>query len=118
MVEEQVEVEMMQQTPKPAAQLPSDEPLFEEHSELVRQVSSGFRGDVGVVPRQFLREFVNQMDLVQEEPDYVPAEQYGFQLDTSCLTPAEQEKLQAGGLAKPVSDDAAASDPPPHEEVW
>jgi hypothetical protein len=38
MVEEQVEVEMMQHTPKPAAQLPSDEPLFEEHSELVTQV--------------------------------------------------------------------------------
>lgn len=40
---------------------------------LVRSVSQGLRGDVGVVPRQFLREFVNMLDLVEQEPDYDPA---------------------------------------------
>ena len=30
------------------------------------QVTAGFKGDVGVVPRQFLRDFVTQMDLVEE----------------------------------------------------
>ena len=40
--------------------------------QLVEKVTEGFRGDVGVVPRQFLREFVTQMDLVDEHEDYVP----------------------------------------------
>lgn len=35
-------------------------------SELVDDVTKGFKGDVGVVPRQFLRRFVNKMDLVVE----------------------------------------------------
>ena len=29
---------------------------------MVAQVTTGFKGDVGVVPRQFLRELVTQMD--------------------------------------------------------
>ena len=45
---------------------------------LVAEVTAGFKGDVGVVPRQFLREFVNQMDLVEEHEDYDPSEEYGF----------------------------------------
>ena len=39
---------------------------------LVAEVTKGFKGDVGVVPRQFLREFVTQMDLVEENDDYDP----------------------------------------------
>jgi len=35
---------------------------------LVDEVSKGFKGDVGVVPRQFLRRFVNRMDAVDENP--------------------------------------------------
>ena len=38
MVVPQVVVEMTQQTPKPAAQLPSEDPPFVVHSELVTQV--------------------------------------------------------------------------------
>jgi hypothetical protein len=33
---------------------------------LVDEVTTGFKGDVGVVPRQFLRRFVNKMDAVVE----------------------------------------------------
>jgi hypothetical protein len=36
---------------------------------LVDDVSRGFRGDVGVVPRQFLRRLVNLFDTVAENPD-------------------------------------------------
>jgi hypothetical protein len=36
---------------------------------LVDEVSKGFRGDVGVVPRQFLRRLVNLFDTVAENPD-------------------------------------------------
>lgn len=36
---------------------------------LVAEVTKGFRGDVGVVPRQFLRRLVNRFDAVAENPD-------------------------------------------------
>lgn len=41
-----------------------------EHvAALVDEVTQGFKGDVGVVPRQFLRRFVNKMDAVVENPE-------------------------------------------------
>jgi hypothetical protein len=36
---------------------------------LVDRVTEGFRGDVGVVPRQFLRTFVNILDILADDPD-------------------------------------------------
>ena len=59
------------------------ERLFERVSDpfldrLIAEVTRGFRGDVGVVPRQFLREFVNQMDLVDQHSDYDPMAEYAF----------------------------------------
>ncbi|HPA50363.1 MAG TPA: BREX system ATP-binding protein BrxD [Thermoanaerobaculia bacterium] len=39
---------------------------------LVAKVTEGFRGDVGVVPRQFLRRLVDLMDLVEEDPTFEP----------------------------------------------
>lgn len=41
----------------------------ERITELVDEVTKGFRGDVGVVPRQFLRRLVNLFDGVFENPD-------------------------------------------------
>lgn len=40
-------------------------------TELVAEVTKGFGGDVGVVPRQFLRRLVNKFDSVVENPDAV-----------------------------------------------
>ena len=63
---------------------------------LVAEVSKGFRGDVGVVPRQFLREFVTQLDLVEEDNTYMPMEIYGFDPDrmpAATLSPEEQRRL-------------------------
>jgi len=54
-------------------------------ARLVEEVSSGLRGDVGVVPRQFLRELITVMDLVEEndgtdgEPAYDPSTAYRFE---------------------------------------
>src|SRR5690606_10120984 len=44
---------------------------------LVDSVTAGFGGDVGIVPRQYLRKFVNSMDIVRDEDDgtYDPLEQ-------------------------------------------
>ncbi|WP_437650332.1 BREX system ATP-binding protein BrxD [Sorangium sp. So ce362] len=41
----------------------------ERIESLVGEVSRGFGGDVGVVPRQFLRRLVNLFDTVAENPD-------------------------------------------------
>lgn len=65
---------------------------------LVEEVTTGLRGDVGVVPRQFLRELITVMDLVEENdgtdggPVYVPKEVYEFQGPTfSTPEPARDD---------------------------
>ncbi len=46
---------------------------------LVAEVTRGFGGDVGVVPRQFLRQLVNVFDLVAEQPEFDPAKMFKFE---------------------------------------
>ena len=79
---------------------------------LVAEVTRGFKGDVGVVPRQFLREFVTQMDLVDENDDYDPAREYGF--EPTELRSEEQDAI-AGVRG---SEDGGGSDLVPAEDVW
>jgi hypothetical protein len=81
--------------------------------QLVDLVTAGFKGDVGVVPRQFLREFVNQMDLVDENENYLPMQAYGFAPEN--LRPEEEAVVT--GEALPV-DDESAEEIIPHEDVW
>ena len=50
---------------------------------MVDKVTEGFHGDVGVIPRQFLREFVGVMDLVDQHGEYDPTTEYNFQPKTS-----------------------------------
>ena len=47
--------------------------------KLVEKVTAGFKGDVGVVPRQFLREFINVLDLTNDNDDYDPMKVEGFE---------------------------------------
>lgn len=84
-------------------------PTFVER--LVAQVTAGFKGDVGVVPRQFLREFVTQMDLVEEHDDYDPATQYGF--TPSELRPEEEQAIR--GVVASAEDDGSLV---PQEDTW
>ena len=79
---------------------------------LVADVTKGFKGDVGVVPRQFLRAFVNHMDLVDQNHDYDPMEQMGFQ--PTELTPEEQQRVS--GESPAVTE--ASADLVPAEDVW
>jgi hypothetical protein len=60
---------------------------------LVDAVSAGFKGDVGVVPRQFLRRFVDVLDLAVEHPDFDPAAEVGF----SAKEPNEDERRKMKG---------------------
>jgi hypothetical protein len=80
---------------------------------LVREVTAGFKGDVGVVPRQFLREFITQMDLVQEYPEYVPMQEYGF--TPQDLSAEEQHALSGTSLLSPDAEGEALV---PLEDVW
>ncbi len=81
---------------------------------LVADVTTGFKGDVGVVPRQFLREFVTQMDLVDEQPAYDPIHDYAFKI--ADLTPQEQHALTGEPLL--IADDAAPGEAVMKEDVW
>ena len=80
---------------------------------LVADVTRGFNGDVGVVPRQFLREFVSQMDLVEQEDEYDPMKEWGF---------APEELSAEEGLALLGSSAGAADDDDggdvPFEDAW
>jgi hypothetical protein len=79
---------------------------------LVVQVTAGFRGDVGVVPRQFLREFVTQMDLGEEHDPYDPMTEYGF---TPAELSAEEQYVLTGAPLVTLDEDEA---PVPQEDVW
>ena len=79
---------------------------------LVNQVTSGFKGDVGVVPRQFLREFVDQLDLVEQHSDYKPEAEYGF----TPKEPSAEEQHILSGQTPPRPDDA--DELVPQEDAW
>ena len=92
-------------------------------NRLVAEVTKGFRGDVGVVPRQFLREFVNQLDLVEGNETYSPSDEYGFdpnQISRVARTPEEQQRLEGGSDSTPLDDLEEGPDliPTPIEDVW
>lgn len=73
---------------------------------LVDDVTKGFAGDVGVVPRQFLRSFVSILDTVDQNDDFDPLTEYGFRAD--ALSP-EEERARAGKKPieyEPEPDDA------------
>ena len=83
---------------------------------LVAEVTTGFRGDVGVVPRQFLREFVNVMDLVEQEPDYLPDQAYEFAPPPpETMSPEEQHAISGTPLGLAEDDDGGLV---PREDIW
>jgi len=78
---------------------------------LVAEVTTGFKGDVGVVPRQFLRQFVTQLDLVDEHADYDPMTAFGF--EPQDLTPEEQQAISGTKMDLNEDDEPVAS-----EDIW
>jgi hypothetical protein len=83
-------------------------------SLLVDQVTEGFGGDVGIVPRQFLREFVGRMDLVDEYDEYDPMAAAGFVAQDADLTPEEKIAAGLGGANRDDGDDGLV----PATDVW
>jgi hypothetical protein len=61
---------------------------------LIARVTEGFGGDVGIVPRQFLRQLVNIFDLASNEPEFNPMKDAGYDLN-----PNEEENRLIQGKA-------------------
>lgn len=83
-------------------------------SRLVEQVTQGFAGDVGVVPRQFLRKFVEYLDRVDEQPDYDPSAAIGLET-TEPDTFNDAERALLSGVPALDNDDEELI---PVEDVW
>ena len=62
---------------------------------MIAEVTSKFGGRVDVVPRQFLRDFVNVLDKTRQYDDYSPEAEYEFDRAAAPdLTPVEQEIIE------------------------
>lgn len=62
---------------------------------MIDEVTSKFGGRVDVVPRQFLRDFINVLDKTRQYPEYDPEAEYEFdRLAVEALTPVEQEAIE------------------------
>jgi len=88
--------------------------------KLVDEVTAGFKGDVGVVPRQFLRTLLHHMDLVDEDPEYDPMAAAGF--EPAGLTPEEEAAQRGGGGIGKAGAGAGTGDDDdelvPVEDAW
>ena len=71
--------------------------------QLVDKVTAGFKGDVGVVPRQFLREFVNILDLAHQHRDFNPSQLEAFK--PQDLNDHEKSIIQEQKYFEPEPDD-------------
>lgn len=72
---------------------------------LVADVTHGFGGDVGIVPRQFLRAFTSVLGKVEDYDDYEPLKDYDFKGDS--ISPEEQ---RAAAGKKPIEYEPEADD--------
>lgn len=77
--------------------------------KLVARVTEGFHGDVGVVPRQFLRTFVNLLDVLADDPEQDAAALLGF--EPAALTPEEEAVMAGRKLDEPPPDDGFGGAP-------
>lgn len=70
--------------------------------QLVGKVSAGFGGDVGVVPRQFLRKLVDVLDILADDPEQDAHALLGFTPEK--LTPQEEAVMAGRKLDEPPTD--------------
>jgi hypothetical protein len=73
---------------------------------LADSVTKGFAGDVGVVPRQFLRQLVTIFDLVEQEEGFDVASALAF--EPRDLTP--EEEVRRAGKSASVEPEADVDD--------
>lgn len=76
---------------------------------LVDKVTTGFGGKVAVVPRYFLREFVDVMDRVDLRDDFDPLVHYELKINEADLTPEELAAVRGeSARAEPAPTEADA----------
>jgi len=79
---------------------------------LADKVTEGFMGDVGVVPRHFLREFVNILETSDQHQDFDPAIHYEFNIDDeSILSPQERSAIHSEADTETFGDDRGGASP-------
>ena len=83
---------------------------------LVESVTAGLKGHVGLVPRHFLREFVDIMDLVDQQPEFDPMSQVDEPYQTRELNDAEKAVIANGGTMADPNE--VTGELVPEEEVW
>jgi hypothetical protein len=71
--------------------------------QLADKVTEGFRGDVGVVPRQFLRTFANIVDIIASDPEQDPFKL--LQFTAKDLSPEEKAAVEGRPLETPPDDE-------------
>jgi hypothetical protein len=77
-------------------------------------VTEGLKGDVGIIPRHFLREFVTVLDLVEENDgsdggdEYIPKDAYNF--PSSSLSEADQCIVDGKDLSDMDDDSGSGYD--------
>lgn len=76
---------------------------------LVAEVTQGFRGDVGVVPRQFLRRLVSVMDAVDEDETFEPSPGKPV-IEPGLTWDEERKKAGLGSFDPEPGDDQGYSD--------
>lgn len=69
--------------------------------QIIDEVTKGFNGDVGVVPRQFLRRLVNILDVLADDPDQDAHALLGF----TPVEPNDQEAAIIAGRSLDVPPD-------------
>jgi P-loop Domain of unknown function (DUF2791) len=69
---------------------------------LVAEVTKGFAGDVGIVPREFLRAFVTILDLASTEPEFDPMKDSGYDLKPNA---EEIRMIQGKSYFQPESEE-------------
>ncbi|HWB79967.1 MAG TPA: BREX system ATP-binding protein BrxD [Nannocystaceae bacterium] len=75
-------------------------------ARLADDVTKGFAGDVGIVPRQYLRHVVDVLDLAEADPAFDPDAQMGFK-PKDPVTEDERRRLDGKPPFDPEPDDEA-----------
>ncbi|MCA9719566.1 MAG: DUF2791 family P-loop domain-containing protein, partial [Myxococcales bacterium] len=83
---------------------------------LVDSVTTGLKGHVGLVPRHFMREFIDIMDLVEQQPEFDPMSQVKQPYKARELNDAEKAVIANGGSM--ISPDEMSDELVAEEEVW
>lgn len=66
--------------------------------KFAKATTTGLGGDVGQVPRGFLRELINILDLAQTRPKYDPLEEYDFDSLVQVVLAKEKELADSAHL--------------------